>query len=119
MIVADTSVWIDHLRRGVPRLTQALERGEIAVHPFVIGEIACGNLRNRGEILARLRRLSSAPVATDAEALEFLERRRLMGRGLGWIDVHLLAAVSLSPGMRLWTKDGRLANAAAALGISL
>lgn len=117
MILADTSVWIDHLRRGVPRLSEALGRGEIVLHPFVIGEIACGNLRNRGEILARLVTLSSAPVATDAEALAFLEARRLMGRGLGWIDVHLLAAVTLSPGMRLWTMDARLADAAVDLGV--
>jgi len=112
VILADTSVWIEHLRRGVPRLSVALERGEIATHPFVIGELACGNLRNRARILEALARLASSPVATDTEALGFLERRRLMGRGLGWVDIHLLAAVMLSPGMRLWTIDARLADAA-------
>lgn len=117
MILADTSVWIEHLRRGVPRLGAALERGEIAVHPFVIGELACGNLRNRDETLALLNRLSSLPVATDAEAMTFLSRRRLMGRGLGWIDIHLLAAVALSPGSRLWTIDARLAGAATELDV--
>lgn len=117
MILADTSVWIEHLRRGVPRLAAALDRGEITLHPFVIGEVACGNLRNRNATLALLGSLSSTPVASNAEAMEFLARRRLMGRGLGWIDIHLLAAVALSPGTRLWTIDSRLAEAATELDL--
>ena len=78
-------------------------------HPFVIGELACGNLRNRREVLALLGRLPSAPAATQAEALAFLERRRLMGRGIGFVDVHLLASAVLAAPARLWTLDRRLA----------
>jgi predicted nucleic acid-binding protein len=109
MILADTSVWIDHLRTGVPMLVALLENGRVLVHPFVLGELACGNLRNRHEVLDLLGNLPSAPVASDAEALEFIERRSLMGRGIGYIDVHLLAAVVLADDARLWTRDRRLA----------
>jgi predicted nucleic acid-binding protein len=109
VILADTSVWIDHLRTGVPMLVALLENGRVLVHPFVLGELACGNLRNRHEVLDLLGNLPSAPVASDAEALEFIERRSLMGRGIGYIDVHLLAAVVLADDARLWTRDRRLA----------
>jgi predicted nucleic acid-binding protein len=109
VILADTSVWIDPLRTGVPMLVALLENGRVLVHPFVLGELACGNLRNRHEVLDLLGNLPSAPVASDAEALEFIERRSLMGRGIGYIDVHLLAAVVLADDARLWTRDRRLA----------
>ncbi len=117
MILADTSVWVDHLRVGDPRLAETLDRAAVFAHPFVIGELACGRLRNRGEVLGLLRRLPAVPVATDDEALRFVEARRLMGRGIGWVDVHLLASSVLSGGVRLWTRDRRLAAVAAELGV--
>jgi predicted nucleic acid-binding protein len=119
MILADTSIWVDHLRRGNARLAQALDDQEVVTHPFVIGELACGDLRNRSDVLGLLQRLPKAIVATDAEALAVIEKRRLMGRGLGYIDVHLLAATLLSPTVRLWTLDVPLVTAAATLGIFL
>ena len=115
MILVDTSVWVDHLREGAPALAAALEQGSVLMHPFVRGELACGNLKNRGEVLRLLGELPGAPIATDAEALDFIERRALMRRGLGYIDVHLLASVALAGTARLWTRDKRLAAVAAGL----
>lgn len=112
MILVDTSVWVEHLRKGTPALAIALEQGRVLTHPFVLGELACGNLKNRGEVLRLLRELPAAPMATDAEALDFIERRALMGRGIGYIDVHLLASVVLAGSVRLWTRDQRLAAVA-------
>lgn len=109
MILVDTSVWVEHLRKGAPALATALEQGTVLTHPFVLGELACGNLKNRGEVLQLLGELPGAPMATDAEALDFIERRALMGRGIGYIDVHLLASVALAGSARLWTRDKRLA----------
>jgi predicted nucleic acid-binding protein len=117
MILVDTSVWIDHFRRTDPRLVAALDREDVLVHPFVIGELACGNLKNRRVILALLRRLPEAPRATDEEALAFVERRSLSGRGMGLVDVHLLASVVLHGTARLWTGDRQLAEVAADLGL--
>jgi hypothetical protein len=108
VILVDTSVWIDHLRRGEPRLVVVLDAGEVLLHPFVLGELACGNLARRNEVLALLRDLPQAPVATDDEALDFIDRRQLMGRGIGYVDVHLLASVFLVGAARLWTRDKRL-----------
>ena len=113
MILVDTSVWVDHLRDGTPALAAALERGEVLMHPFVLGELACGNLKNRKEVLRLLGELPAAPVATDTEALAFIERRALMGQGIGYVDVHLLASVALAGTARLWTHDRRLAEVAA------
>jgi predicted nucleic acid-binding protein len=115
VILADTSVWVDHLRKGAPRLAAALDRSEVLMHPFVLGELACGNLRNRGEVLRLLGDLPAAAMASDHEALQFIERRALMGRGIGYVDVHLLASVALTDGARLWTADRRLARVAADL----
>ncbi len=112
MILVDTSVWVDHLRAGEPALAVALERGAVLTHPFVMGEIACGNLKNRSEVLQLLDDLPVTPMATDAEALDFIERRSLMGRGIGYVDVHLLASVSLAGTAQLWTRDKRLAAVA-------
>ena len=112
MILVDTSVWVDHLREGTPALGAALEQGWVLTHPFVLGELACGNLKNRRVVLRLLEELPGAPIATDAEALDFIERRALMGRGIGYIDVHLLASVVLSGAARLWTRDKRLAAVA-------
>jgi predicted nucleic acid-binding protein len=113
VILVDTSVWIDHFRRNDGNLVSLLERDEVLTHPFVIGELACGTMRNREEILRLFSRLPESPVATHAETLEFIERSSLMGRGVGYVDVHLLAAVALSGTARLWTKDKQLSAVAA------
>ena len=118
MILVDTSVWVDHLRAGAPALVAALEQGSILMHPFVLGELACGNLKNRGEVLRLLGDLPAAPMATDPEALNYIERRALMGRGIGYVDVHLLASVALAGAARLWTRDKRLAAVAADLKLA-
>ena len=118
MILVDTSVWVDHLRAGNPRLATELDGGRVLAHPFVIGELACGTLRNRRDVLDLLSRLPSAPIATYAEALDFLERRVLMGRGIGFIDVHLLASAALGAPAKLWTRDRRLAAIAAELSLA-
>ena len=115
MILVDTSVWIDHLHKSVPALAEALEREEVLTHPVVIGELACGELRNRGEVLDLLAALPLAAVATDDEALRLIDDRRLMGKGLGYIDVHLLAAAMLTEATQLWTTDKRLQAIAAQL----
>lgn len=115
MVLADTSVWIEHFRRREPTLALRLSEGAVMMHPFVSGELACGNLKDRTAVLSDLRALPSVLVASDNETLRLIEDRRLWGRGLGWIDVHLLAAALLS-NCRFWTFDTRLARAAAELG---
>lgn len=117
MMLVDTSIWIDHLRRSEARLLAALEAGEVLMPPFVVGELACGNLRNRRELLDLLANLPAAPVAADAEVLRFIERRKLMGRGIGFLDAHLLAATALAAPARLWTRDRRLSLIATELGL--
>lgn len=118
MILVDTSVWVDHLRDGAPALAAALEQGRVLMHPFVLGELACGNLKNRSEVLHLLGELPAAPMATDPEALEFIERRALMGRGIGYVDIHLLASVALAGTAQLWARDKRLAAVAADLELA-
>jgi predicted nucleic acid-binding protein len=108
VILVDTSVWVDHFRKHLPALADALERDAVMTHPFVIGELACGNLKDREEVLALLAALPSALVATDEETLLFIERRKLMGKGIGYIDAHLLASVTLTDDVQLWTRDKRL-----------
>lgn len=115
MILVDTSVWVDHLRKGDRGLAELLTASNVLMHPFVIGELACGNLRKRDQILALLKDLPCAAVATDGEVLFFIERHTLMGRGLGYVDVHLLASVALQATARLWTRDRRLRVAADSL----
>ena len=107
MVLVDTSVWVSHLRSGEPRLTEFLEKGLVLMHPAVVGELACGNLRNRKAFLSDLAELQEAVAATNEEALLFIEGRKLWGRGIGWIDAHLLAS-SLLSGCSIWTLDGRL-----------
>ena len=114
MILTDTSVWVDHLRRGDAALRAALEANEICIHPMVIGELACGNLRNR-TILVYLQMLPQATVATHDEALAMIEKHKLMGRGVGLVDVHLLASAKLSKAT-LWTRDKQLVAIAAEFG---
>jgi predicted nucleic acid-binding protein len=117
MILVDTSVWIDHLRQGVPLLIDLLAAGKVATHPFVIGELACGNLANRVEILRLLAALPAVKVATHDEVLHLAETRRLHGRGIGWIDMHLVASALLSR-TSLWTRDRTLHSVAGTLGIA-
>ncbi len=95
MILVDTSIWIDHLRAGDPALKKLLEAGKVWTHPLVIGELACGNLKYRKSILSYLKDLPVARVATDNETLVYIEAHALMGRGIGYIDAHLLASVAL------------------------
>jgi len=118
MILVDTSVWIDHLRVGDEGLVTLLDSVQVLCHPFVVGELACGNLRNRGEALTLFGELPRVAVATDAEVLYFIEQHGLMGRGIGYIDAHLLAAVSLAGPARLWTRDKRLGAVATDLGLA-
>jgi predicted nucleic acid-binding protein len=117
LILVDTSVWIDHLHKGIPRLAEALENQEVLAHPFVIGELACGEMKMRREILALLSHFPISIVATDEEALAFIEGHSLMGKGIGYTDVHLLASVMLTDGAQFWTRDKRLAVIATRLRI--
>jgi predicted nucleic acid-binding protein len=110
VLLADTSVWISHLHRRDERLAAALEAGHVMMHPFVIGELACGSLRHREAMLADLDRLPAAVLASHAEALHLVTRYRLSGKGIGWIDVHLLASALLS-GADLYTHDAALRTA--------
>lgn len=118
MILVDTSVWVDHLRAGVDDLATLLNQGQVLMHPFVLGELACGNLHNRNAVLALLKNLPQATAASDDEVLFFIERRALMGRGLGHTDAHLLAAAALAGSARLWTRDKRLQSAAEDLALA-
>jgi predicted nucleic acid-binding protein len=116
VILVDTSVWVEHLRRGEAVLAQMLESSLVLCHPFVIGELACGHLRNRAETLDALEKLPRAPIASQDEALVFLNRHGLAGRGIGWVDIHLLAGTALAGDAYLWTRDKRLAAVAADFG---
>ncbi len=118
MILADTSIWIDHLRVGEPALVSLLNDNQVLVHPMVIGELACGNLPNRDAVLGLLGGLPAISAATDEELLFFIERRRVMGRGIGYVDAHLLAATALAPSVQLWTRDRRLLAMAGELDIA-
>jgi len=119
VILADTSVWVDHLRASDKALVVLLEAGMVLAHPFVTGELALGNLRQREFVLQALADLPHADVATDAEVLHFIERHALFGRGIGYIDAHLLAAVQLTAGTELWTNDKRLHGVAVQLGLAI
>jgi predicted nucleic acid-binding protein len=117
MILVDTSVWIEHLRRGEARLVAALSDGLVRIHPCIIGEIALGSLRQRELILGALNAIPPVTVATDGEVHALVEVEHLFGLGIGFVDVHLLAALRLTPGVRLWTLDKRLAAVADRLGV--
>ncbi len=118
MILADTSVWVTHLRSGEAALAALLDANLILAHPFVIGELALGNLSSRKAVLTALLDLPAAVVATDREVLEFIDRHALFGRGVGYVDAHLLAAARLTAGAKLWTHDKRLHRIADALGLA-
>lgn len=118
MILVDTSIWVDHLRAGNKTLTALLNAGIVLAHPFVIGELALGNVRQREIVLKALSDLPQACLATEAEVLHFIDRNALFGCGIGYIDAHLLAAVQLTAGAELWTNDRRLRGAAIRLGVA-
>lgn len=115
MILVDTSVWVDHLRIGDVRLAELLEDNAVVMHPFIVGEIACGSLADRALTLDLLQHLPMAAVAESAEVLGYIERHRLHGIGIGYVDVHLLASAALD-GTKLWTRDKRLLAVARELG---
>lgn len=117
MILVDTSIWITHLRQGDRRLTGLLEETAVSTHPFVIGELALGRLRQRDEILKLLDNLPSATVASHEEVMVLIERHELVGTGIGWVDAHLLASALLTDNL-LWTLDRRLATVAKELGVA-
>ena len=117
MILVDTSVWKDHLRYGHSALVNLLNTGQVLAHPFVIGELALGSLRQRDVILDTLNNLPRAKIATEEEVLAFINQNKLCGLGVGYIDAHLLTSVRLTPGTLLWTQDKRLSAAANQLGL--
>jgi predicted nucleic acid-binding protein len=118
MILVDTSIWIDYLRQGEPLLTEKISNGQVLMHGMVFRELAIGTFKNRQLLLKRWRTLPFIKSASDAGALEFLETHQLMGKGIGWIDLHLLAAMSLTEETQLWTRDKRLEIIAQTLNIS-
>lgn len=117
MILVDTSVWVDYLRDADDALAAMLEHTIVLMHPMIIGELACGNLQNREQLLTLWHNLPGIVTATNDEAIYFLEQHRLMGRGIGFIDVHLLVTVALHGDTSLWTQDQRLARLADELGL--
>lgn len=117
IVLADTSVWLDHWRRRNERLATLLTQARIVVHPFVLGEIALGTVTPRAEVLQRLAKLDAARVAQHGEVMALIERTPLWGRGIGWVDAHLLASALLDR-LHLWTLDRRLATVAHDLGLS-
>ena len=118
MVLVDTSIWIDHFRIGLRALAELLDHNRVLMHPFVLGEIACGNLRERRQTLQLLSSLPGASKASDDEVLAFIESNRLMGAGIGFIDAHLLAATALAADAILWTNDRRLHQTAEKLGLA-
>jgi predicted nucleic acid-binding protein len=118
MVLVDTSVWIQHFRTGEPRLTELLSEALVLMHPFVLGELACGNLKNRAGILRNLGVLPTVASATHEETLDLIQNRKLWGQGIGWVDAHLLASALLS-NCGLWTLDERLRRLAGDSGVKL
>jgi len=116
MVLVDTSVWVSHLRHGNPRLQKLLEEGKVVSHPFIIGELACGNICNRAEIISLMQSLPTLDAVEHEELLVFIEHNKIMGTGLGFVDVHLLAAAMLE-GIPLWTQDKKLKQACSRLSI--
>ncbi|BDS05023.1 twitching motility protein PilT [Oceaniferula spumae] len=117
MIIADTSIWIHHFRKSNAQFCQLLSGGQIAMHPFILGELSCGNLPARTSTLKDLDSLPVAAACLEREVRELIESRQLMGRGIGYIDAHLLAS-SLISDFQLWTRDKRLHETAVMLGCS-
>lgn len=118
MTLVDTSIWIEHFRKGIPRFSVLLNELAVFTHPFIIGELACGNLKNRSKLLSDLHKLPSAQVVGDPEVLELVEIRKLWGKGLSWTDMHLFAS-ALVTGCVLWTADRSLRQAAMEANINV
>jgi predicted nucleic acid-binding protein len=118
VILVDSSVWVDHLRSGNATLARMLDTGQVLAHPFVVGELALGSLRQRDVILAALQDLPQAIVASEVEVLRFINAQGLHGLGIGYVDSHLLASARLTLGGSLWTRDRRLHAVAARLGLA-
>lgn len=118
MILVDASVWIDHIRAPNDALERLLERGDVLTHSFIIGEIALCHVRRRVEFISELQKIQKSDMVDDAEVLQFIERFRLFGLGIGYVDAHILASTFLTPATRLWTKDRRLSAAAGKLGVA-
>ena len=116
MVLVDTSVWINHLRDGDRHLEKLLFDGDVVCHTHIIGELACENLKNRQEIISLLQALPMAPVVEFHEFLYFIEQNQLSGKGIGFVDIHLLASAKLGQ-VRLWTADKRLKAAATEQGL--
>lgn len=108
MILIDTSVWIDHFRTGDDHLADLLNQNKVLMHTFILGELACANLQHCEQVITLLKDLPQSVVASDEEALFFIEQNQLMGKGIGYIDAHLLAAVALNGSTSLWTRDKHL-----------
>ena len=117
MVLVDTSIWVTHLRQGSQQLEKLLMDAEVMCHPFIIGELACGNLKNRNEIIRLLHSLPMAETIEFDEFLFFIDKNHLMGKGIGFVDVHLLASTQLT-GVLLWTADKRLKTAADQLDLA-
>jgi predicted nucleic acid-binding protein len=118
MILADSSVWIDFFRAGNIEFEHLLDRQQIATHPFVIGEVALGSLRNPRKTISIMQSMPQAEVASHDEVMHFLDAAELAGKGIGYVDIHLLASTRIAGDMTLWTRDHRLAAAAAELNIA-
>lgn len=118
MILVDSSIWIDYLRSGDIILARLLEESSVLTHPFILGELALGNLRQRAQILDDLLALPEIIPATDDEVMHFINSNRLYGKGIGYVDAHLLASVRLAPGSRIWTRDKRLDSLAREMNIA-
>ena len=117
MILADTSIWVDHLRNSNPEMEKYLGQGQIVMHHFIVAEISLGSLRNRHNTLADMESLLEAKVAALNEVRHMIEAHTLYSKGIGLTDAHLIASCLITPGTRLWTRDGAMKKVAAALGI--
>ncbi len=117
MVIVDTSIWVAHLRQGSGHLRELLLDATVVCHPFIIGELACGNIKNREEILSLLQTLPMAPTVTLYELLYFIEQSGMMGKGIGFVDAHLLASAKLT-GAPMWTSDKRMRSAAIELDVA-
>jgi predicted nucleic acid-binding protein len=119
MILVDSSVWIDHFRNGNSKLEALLLHMGVACHPFIVGELALGTMRNRAMILDALNNLPHVKYAHDDEVMQFIEQHKLYGQGIGYVDAHLLVAVAITPGALFWTMDRRLSNVAGKLKLHM
>jgi len=117
MVLIDTSIWVAHLQKGIGGLEALLNEGDVICHPFIVGELACGNLKNRAEILSLLQTLPMAIHAEHEEVMHFIENYSLMGKGLGYIDMHLLASAMLTK-VPVWTLDKKLSTISSKLGLA-